>query len=82
MKKIMNTTDLRDLSKEKTVKDFIVLDNQETILVKKPDGGNLKIVEQYCGEYSLWYIVMFDKNNEEIRRYNLKYVTEFEWDVF
>lgn len=77
----MNTTDLRDLSKSKTVKDFIVLDNQETILVKKPEGGNLKVVEQCCGEYSLWYIVIFNKNNEEIRRYNMKYITEFEWDV-
>ena len=81
----MNTADLRDLSKIKTVKNFIILDidsyNEETILVKKPEGGNLKIVEQNCGEYSLWYIVMFNKNNEEIRRYNMKYVAEFEWDV-
>ena len=77
----MNTADLRDLSKIKTVKNFIIIDNEETILVKKPEGGNLKIVEQNCGEYSLWYIVMFNKNNEEIRRYNMKYVAEFEWDV-
>lgn len=74
--------DLRDLSKTKTVKDFVITNEHESILVKKLEGGNLTIVEQYCGEYSLWFIVMTDKNNEEVRRYNLKNVSEFEWDVF
>jgi hypothetical protein len=71
---------LRETSKNRNVKDFVVYDKEEPIIVRKPDGGILQIEEQYCGDHSLWFIVSKNEKREEISRHNLKYVAEWEWE--
>ena len=62
------------------IKDFVIYDNDETILVRKPEDGRLQLIFLNCGDHGLWFIVEYDKDGNEVKRTNLRYVVEWEWD--
>ena len=63
------------------IKDFIVYEKDEAILIRKSKDERLQIKELYCGDHSLWFIVRYDKNGNELTRYNLRFVAEFEYET-
>ncbi len=68
-----------NFKKGSLVKDLVVYDNNEPILIKPPEKGTLTIDELYCGDHSVWFIVKKDECGNELTRYNLRFVAEFNY---
>jgi hypothetical protein len=67
----------REFKKGTLIKDLVIQDKDEPILIKPPEKGTLVLNEEFCGDYSLWFIVKKDEQGNELSRYNLRYVSEF-----
>ncbi len=58
------------------IKDLVVYDKDETILIKAPDNGTLTLYANHCGDHIEWYIIK-SENGQEKACYNLRFVAEF-----